>query len=234
METVSMPYVGTELELFARAANWKAYLARQLEPFIVGDVLEVGAGMGANTALFLTPAVDRWTCLEPDGRLASRIDRGFDSRVDVRCGILSDLEENVTFDVIMYIDVLEHIEDDAGELAAAAARLRPGGHLIVLSPAHPWLFSPFDAAIGHWRRYTRRGLRGLGPTGCRPVRLRMLDAVGLLASVANKLLLRSAMPTAGQIALWDRGMVPVSRLVDPLLGHRVGKSVLAVWRREAA
>jgi hypothetical protein len=132
----------------------------------------------------------------------------------------------------MYIDVLEHIEDDAGEIAAAAARLRLGGHLIVLSPAHPWLFSPFDAAIGHWRRYTRKGLRSLGPAGCGLVRLRMLDAVGLLASAANRLLLRSAMPTAGQIALWDRGMVPVSRVIDPVLGHRVGKSVLAVWRRE--
>jgi 16S rRNA A1518/A1519 N6-dimethyltransferase RsmA/KsgA/DIM1 with predicted DNA glycosylase/AP lyase activity len=84
MDTVSMPYVGAELELFARAANWKAYLARQIRPFLAGDVLEVGAGMGANTALFLTPAVRRWTCLEPDGRLASRIDRQSDSRVAIR------------------------------------------------------------------------------------------------------------------------------------------------------
>jgi len=234
MDPAAMAYVGNELDLFSRAATWKSYLAGQVRPFIAGDVLEVGAGIGANTRFLLAETIRHWTCLEPDAQLAARIKHASDARVDVRCGVLADLPVDMAFDSIIYIDVLEHIEDDAAELAAAAARLRPGGHLVVLSPAHPWLFTPFDAAIGHFRRYTRAGLRDLGPPGCRLVRLRMLDAVGMLASIANKLVLRSAMPTAGQIALWDRGMVPLSRLVDPLFGHRLGKSVLAIWRREPA
>ena len=45
-------YVGTELELFQHATRWKAYYARALRRFIVGDVLEVGAGLGA-TSRFL-------------------------------------------------------------------------------------------------------------------------------------------------------------------------------------
>jgi hypothetical protein len=60
-----------------------------------------------------------------------------------------------------------------------------------------------------------------------------LDSVGVIASGANRLLLRSGMPTASQVALWDRVMVPVSRVIDPLFGRRIGKSILGVWRKPA-
>ena len=126
--------------------------------------------------------------------------------------------------------MLEHIEDDAEELRRASKHLKPGGALIVLSPAHPWLFAPFDQAIGHYRRYSRESLRAAAPRHLRRQKLVYLDAVGLLASLANRLLLKQDMPTAGQIKTWDGLLVPCSRLLDPLLGGTVGKSVLGVWR----
>ena len=66
---------------------------------------------------------------------------------------------------------LEHIEDDREGLKLAAAHLRPGGRTIVLSPAHQWLFTPFDAAIGHFRRYNRSMLRSISPPELRIERL---------------------------------------------------------------
>ena len=68
-------------------------------------------------------------------------------------GLIADLPCVPSFDSIVYIDVLEHIKDDSAEIAAATARLRSNGTLVVLSPAHAWLFSAFDAAVGHYRRY---------------------------------------------------------------------------------
>ena len=65
------------------------------------------------------------------------------------------------------------------------------------------------------------------------MKLIYLDSVGLLASAGNRLLLRQSMPTERQILAWDRLMIPVSRVIDPVFGHRLGKSVLGVWRREA-
>ena len=44
-------YVGSELDLFAEARNWKAYWSRRIGSFVRGDVLEVGAGIGSNTEL---------------------------------------------------------------------------------------------------------------------------------------------------------------------------------------
>src|ERR1039458_625005 len=118
------------------------------------------------------------------------------------CGTLASLTDQ-QFDTIIYIDVLEHIDNDREELNQAASHLRPGGHLIVLSPAHQRLFSPFDAAIGHFRRYNRPMLRAISPAGLRLERMRYLDCAGLILSAANMLLLRQTMPTKARLRFWD-------------------------------
>jgi SAM-dependent methyltransferase len=229
-------YAGSELELFEKARNWKKYWRGQIRGFIRGEVLEVGAGIGANTLTLASLEYQRWTCLEPDAALAARIGALIDmapgGRHEAAVGTIETLPAEAKYDAILYIDVLEHIEDDRGEMARAAARLKPGGAVIVLAPAHPFLFTPFDRAIGHFRRYTRNSLRSAAPDTLRLERLVYLDAAGMLASAANRLLLQSSMPTERQILTWDRLLVPVSRLIDPIFAGRVGKTVLGIWRKE--
>jgi SAM-dependent methyltransferase len=228
-------YVGSELELFARARNWKAYWVEQVRPFISGDVLEVGAGLGANTRLLDSGVPRRWVCLEPDARLADRLlalpGRDAGGRYTVVCGTLRDIGSEQRFDTVIYVDVLEHIEQDREELMGAASHLHPGGRVVVLSPAHQWLFSPFDAAVGHVRRYSGSMLRNASPPALRLERIGYLDSVGLLASAANRLLLRQSMPNRRQVRFWDDWMVPISRRLDRLLGYSLGKSILAVWQK---
>jgi SAM-dependent methyltransferase len=231
-------YIGEELELFAAAKNWKAYLAAQMSPFFGPRVLEVGAGMGTTAAALCRGAQREWVCLEPDLRLLAEVEKRLAAGELPACcrpraGTLADFAESELFDTILYVDVLEHIEKDREEAALAYRHLAPGGHLIVLSPAHPFLYTPFDKAIGHYRRYTRKSLAAISPAGSRRVRWRYLDAVGFFASLANRLMLSQSMPTARQLWVWDRLMVPFSRCFDPLFFFSFGKSVLGVWRREA-
>jgi hypothetical protein len=47
----------------------------------------------------------------------------------------------------------------------------------------------------------------------------------------NKAIMRQSMPNYGQIRLWDTWMVPVSKVVDPWIGHNLGKTVVFVWRK---
>jgi trans-aconitate methyltransferase len=231
-----MPYVycGAELDLFAAAENWKSYVRASVMRFLGRTVLEVGAGNGNTTRALCRGEFDRWVCLEPDAALADQLDSAeLPDCCHIRIGTLSDLSEQDEFDTILYIDVLEHIEHDRTELERAAGHLELGGHLIVLAPAHQWLFTPFDESIGHFRRYTRRSLRDAAPAKLSLEKLKYMDSVGMLASLGNRLLLKSAMPTAQQIAIWDRLMVPLSRIADPVLMHAHGKSVLGVWKRGA-
>ena len=58
-----------------------------------------------------------------------------------------------------------------------------------------------------------------------------LDAVGCLASAANRVLLKQSSPTPAQIRTWDRFFVTASRFVDPCVAYRVGKTIVGVWRR---
>lgn len=238
MSQPSFEYVGTELDLFAGASNWRDYWASFVRPLLGEDVLEVGAGIGSVTRL-LHVAGQRWTALEPDPELAQRTRAVLDADrigngVEVVCGSIDDLPVGRSFDTAIYIDVLEHIENDQEEVRRAFDRLRPGGRLVVLAPAHQWLFTPFDKAVGHFRRYGRARLRSLRPENGSEELAIYLDAAGLLASGANRVLLRSAAPTHQQIQLWDRRLVPTSRLIDPLLRHSIGKSVLVVWRKQGS
>lgn len=224
-------YAGSELELFADVHNWKSYWSSKIKPYIAGNVLEIGAGIGANTPYLRHSVMAGWTCLEPDaelfGQLKSKV-RTLDC--EVVCGTAQDLTGR-QFDTILYIDVLEHIEDDKAELERAARLLREQGRVIVLSPAHQGLYTPFDAAIGHFRRYDRASLRSISPDGLRFEKMQYLDSTGLLLSSANRVFLQQSMPTKAQLNIWDHWVIPISRILDRCSFGLAGKSVLAIWQK---
>lgn len=231
-------YAGKELDLFADVHNWKSYWSSRIRHLIRGDVLEVGAGIGSNTPYLDSGGIGRWLCIEPDPELAARLGRNLEQRVgqskyETACGTTKNLDPNVKFDTILYIDVLEHIEDDGGELETAANLLRAGGRLMILSPAHQRLFTPFDAAVGHFRRYNGTMLRSISPASLRLEQLWYLDSAGLLLSAGNRLFLHQSMPSKAQLVFWDKCMIPVSRFLDRCFLGTAGKSIMGIWQREA-
>ncbi len=232
---IHLTYVGTELDLFAHATNWKRYLASCVRPYLGVRVLEVGAGIGSNTKLLYTDQT-RWVALEPDAKLAQRMHEfealgNLPCEIEIVTGTLGVLDEVDRFDTVLYVDVLEHVLDDRAELEHAGMHLGRGGSIVVLAPAHQYLYSPFDKAIGHFRRYNRRMLEEMKVAGLRLDTVRYLDSVGLVASLGNRFVLKSSSPSLPQIRFWDRCLVPISRRADPLVRWHFGKSILAVWRK---
>lgn len=228
-------YVGSELEIFERATNWRDYWSGLVTPFLGSTVLEVGAGIGSLTKL-LSPRVENWLALEPDADLASQIvpsnSEGSKVQLRVQIGDIHSISKSNKFSSIIYADVLEHIESDKEQLNEAASRLEPNGYLIVMSPAHNSLFSEFDHSVGHFRRYNLKDFDALQPTNTRLISGRYLDSVGLLATTLNRFFLRSRMPTKSQVDFWDKKMIPLSRVLDPWVRFKVGKSALGIWQRD--
>jgi SAM-dependent methyltransferase len=228
-----MDYQGNELDLFQHATHWKRYFPAAMRKFIKGDILEVGAGIGANTKYLITPQSTTWTMIEPDPVLAGRIN-GQTSEIDIPKTILNgtiDLVAAKKFDTIIYIDVLEHIENSAGELNKCSNILNTGGHLIILVPAFQFLFSAFDESVGHFRRYNKPMLRKEIPLSLKEKKLYYLDSMGFMASMANKLILRKSEVGPSRLALWDRFLVPLSTILDPVLLHSFGKSLVGVYEK---
>lgn len=229
-------YVGSELDVFSHAKNWKAYWARMIEPFLGDEVLDVGAGIGATAINLSHRTYKTWVELEPDPKLAERIVQGQESgkvptSYQVRVGTTCDLPESELFDTVLYIDVLEHIERDREELQNIAKHMKPNGHVVVLSPAHQYLYTEFDRQVGHCRRYNKTQLKAIKPDSLEIVYLKYMDSVGMLASLSNKVFIKSGNPTLGQVKFWDQLMVPVSRVIDPLIGRTIGKSILSVYKK---
>jgi SAM-dependent methyltransferase len=131
-------------------------------------ILDYGCGTGGNTRFYAS--VGSVVGIEPESsaiRLAQA--RG---EAQYCCGRGNELPFRAeAFDAVVASDVLEHIEDDRSAMSEITRVLRPGGTLVITVPAHPWLFSRHDAALHHFRRYTRSGLRSLVEQGGLKIRV---------------------------------------------------------------
>lgn len=131
-------------------------LARLVPPAPDRLVVEVGCGTGANLAALA--ARYRVLGIEPDAIAAERARQK--SGADVLVGALPACAALIPDEaaVVLCLDVLEHVADDAAALGALAAQIRPGAVLMVTVPALPSLFGAHDRALGHHRRYRRSEL----------------------------------------------------------------------------
>jgi len=145
----------------ARRIILRRLLAREVDWTTGKDVLEVGAGSGANLYALYPPTARVWG-LEPDPAAAERArQRG---TIPILTGSLEALPpplDRMAFDVIGLFDVLEHIADDRRALGDLRTRLRPDGHLLLAVPAYQWMWGRQDMVSHHFRRYTRRRLEAL-------------------------------------------------------------------------
>jgi ubiquinone/menaquinone biosynthesis C-methylase UbiE len=231
-----MPYAGKELELFQHATLWKKYFGSFIKSYLHGKILEVGAGIGSTTIHICDGTQEEWICLEPDRGNWKELDRRIqNTELPVCCvavqGTIDDLPKDKKFNAILYIDVIEHISNEKAELEKAVQLLEPGGYLIILVPAHQRLYSPFDKAIGHHRRYNKKMLEAAVPAGISLRTTRYFDSIGMIAALMNKYFLKQDYPSLRQIHFWDRVLVRISKITDPLTAYSLGKSLIGIWSR---
>ena len=140
----------------------KHCVLRLLSGLAPGHLLEVGCAQG-----------DMLRTLAERGFTGFGVDLSEDAIREARTATLAGLqtrmrvglagEERGTgpYDYVMGLEVLEHIEDDRGRLSEWRGYLNTGGRLLLSVPAHPERWGASDEAVGHYRRYTRAGLRSL-------------------------------------------------------------------------
>jgi SAM-dependent methyltransferase len=136
------------------------------------------------------------------------------------------------FDVLLLLDVLEHVPDDRAFLGdLVAANLRPGGRLLFSVPAWQWLFSSHDVRLRHVRRYAPRDAREiLGGAGLEIVRggglFHSLPPARALQASAERLGLTDGQRHAGE---WG-GSRLLTRVLEGVLGWDTAFSLAASAR----
>ncbi|MBN1435289.1 class I SAM-dependent methyltransferase [Candidatus Fermentibacterales bacterium] len=137
-------------------------LLERLEPELPEDpVLEVGCGTGSMLRSILPVLGGRQVIgmdFNPEGLARARQAGPAASLV---AGDASALPLRGRFSLIMLLDVLEHVEKHAELVGRLAGYLAGDGLLMITVPACQWLWSGFDEASGHLRRYHRREIADL-------------------------------------------------------------------------
>ncbi len=218
------------------AGNYAGWIFELIEPHLGGEVLEIGAGHGTFTEMLARKAT-RVVASDISQRCVSRLRERFrgEEQVEILLGSVDSAAAHGPFDTVVMINVLEHIEDDDGALAELRGRvLRPGGRVVLWVPAFSFLYSDFDRRIGHYRRYTRSGLRAqLSQAGYQVQDVRYVNAVGAVAWLVLARFLRRT-PTHGTpVKVFDRYFVPALKRLEQRWQPPFGQSVLAVASRPA-
>ena len=227
---------GRQLEAAGRdKPRYRRYQYDLIAPHCGRTILEVGAGLGEFAEQF--DDVDRLGLTDVDPGAVDLMARRFAGRPEVQTrtlalGVAPELDEPV--DSVVAINVLEHIEDDAGALRSLATAVQPGGSIVLWVPGYQQLYGEFDRKVGHVRRYTPSTLASAVRRAGLDVEL--VKPVNLLGGIAWWLTVRrggSTSPDSKLVAVFDRFVVPVTRALERVMRPPFGQSVLCVARVRA-
>jgi SAM-dependent methyltransferase len=202
------------------------------------EILDLGCGTGATSAELLpfggVIGLDVGAAaLRHARRRGLAVAQASGERLPVR---------DAAVDVVVALDVLEHLDDDRGALAEIRRVLRPGGLLLATVPAYAFLWSSHDEALGHRRRYARGELRrriaeaGFEIRLCSYVMASILP-IAIAVRLSQRLRRRKAPPQSGYIALPRpvndllAHVAGLDGLIVPIVPLPFGLSIIAVARR---
>ena len=224
----------------ARRRILSSVIARIVRPPANARILELGCGTGHNLATLAKFGSVEASELDDHARelATKRLGRTIEK---VALPDLSKFPAD-SFDMIALLDVLEHVPDDKGSLAAIFTRLKPGGALLVTVPANPWMWSAHDVAHHHHRRYRKSEIETLARQAGFDIDLLSPFNTMLFPLIAGvRLLNKMRGHDSADDALPAK---PVNRALDALFGAEAGLigrlpfpfgvSLVAVLRRPAA
>lgn len=225
------------LESLAASPGIGRWVMTQFEGAVGDRILEAGCGIGNLTNFLLNGA--RTVALDIDPTYVRRVNQRFGhlENVTAVCADLEDPEVHLKladeeFDTIICVNVLEHMDRPDVAIEGFSRMLVPGGRALILVPAHAWLFSAMDEAIGHRKRYEAAGLRRLlEMAGFEIERLHEFNRLGVVGWSINRLTRRTSISRQQVFAF--RMMLPLARSLERV-DRLPGLSLIAIARKPAA
>jgi len=222
------------LESMSKASWYNNWTVNIFKSHLQGDILEVGCGIGSFTEMLLV--YGNVYAIDMDESCIDQTQQAIDQKENVGFG---DIENGnyffgeKTFDVVICINVLEHIEHDKKALKHMYHLLKPGGVLILLVPAHPFLYGKIDQEIGHYRRYTKKGVRALlEELDLDIVYARKMNGLGSIGWWFTGKILKGTSVSEKKLQLFDKiapFVLPIEETIEP----PIGTSVLAIAKKKS-
>ena len=206
----------------ARRRILAALIAREAELPKDARILEIGCGTGHNFEML--GRFGRVDALEVDEAARALAGRRLGRAVgDAPLPGLPGVPDH-EYDLIALLDVLEHVDDRADSLRSIAAKLKPGGRILVTVPAFQWMWSAHDLAHHHKLRYSKKGLRrDAEAAGLRVRKLGYFNSLLFPIAAAVRLLGKAAGRTSSDDKVPPR---PLNVLFETIFGlerHVIGR-----------
>lgn len=228
------------LNVIAGANCFNHWMYQTIKPYITGNTLEIGSGIGNLSAFFLKDNISI-TLSDTEQEYIEILKKKFGGNKNLKSIISINLEHSSLekthpdlkekFDTVFLLNVLEHINDDHLAINNIHFLLKPGGIIVILTPAYPFLFSKLDLALGHHRRYTTGKLKLLlSESGLISIKSFYFNLLGIPAWVYGKIFCLKTIP-AGEMRLFNR-IVPIARLIDKITFRKAGLSAIIVGKKD--
>jgi len=236
----SIEYVGKDLEAMHFAVAYHRWILGLMIPYLGRRIVEVGAGSGSFSEMLCELDTESLVLIEPSemfNELQKRINGNHQTSTirffnNVFSEVAGQIGQTDPPDSILYINVLEHIQDDIAELSSARATLQTGGRIFIFVPALSLLFSDFDRSIGHFRRYGRPELkRKVESAGFEILDLRWFDMPGIIPWLIKYRVMGSRTMEPFGVRAYDRLVVPLIRPLEGLVRPPVGKNLFLIAKK---
>ena len=226
-----MDYAGKELEIFDTAKVFQKYVYFLIKKYFKNKIFEVGAGIGSFTRNYNDSYKEIYLSdLDKNNYLVLK--KKFSKKKNIKINNQKINQINKKFNTIIYLNVLEHIKKDKREINLAISKLNSGGHLIILVPAHQKLYSKFDKAIGHCRRYNINFFKNNKFKNASVEKLIYLDMVGYFLYFCNKIFFKEEIyPSKIKVFLWDKFFSPITIVLDFITNYKYGKNIICVYKK---
>ncbi len=221
------------LESMNQAQWYNQWTLNQFRKFLKGKILEVGCGIGNFTKSLLKfgdiYAIDKdKDYVEKTKKLLKK--------TAVHVGI-GDIEKgkyffkDTRFDSIVCINVLEHVKEDSQAIKNMYEVLNKQGYLILLVPAHPFLYGEIDKSIGHFRRYTKKEIvTKLQMNGFVILKFRSLNFLGSLGWLISGRVLKNKIVDQSKIKLFNL-IAPIFLRIEDFIPPPFGTSFLIIAKK---
>ena len=227
-----MKYPGKELEIFDKASFWRNYLFLLIKKYFGKKILEVGAGIGSFTNIYKNKKL-QINLTEIDNNNFEILKTKFSDSKEIKVEKKYIHQINEKFDTILYLSVLEHIEEDKKEINEAINKLEDSGHLIICVPAHNYMYSNFDREIGHFRRYGESFFKKLSFNNATLKKTFFIDSFGYLLYFFNKLMFsKEVYPSKLKVLVWDKIFIPLTYFLDFITFYKVGKNIICIFKKD--
>ncbi len=226
------------LEIMDGSDRFTEWMYEQIKPYLKGRILEIGSGTGTysrklfrdfpNTSIILSDLDDEYV-----HKLETTFEKERPETYKINLEKKEDFDQVKDFDSAFALNVLEHVEHDVAALQNIYNNMNSGGTLVILVPAHKFLYNCIDIGLDHFRRYDKKEFQQkVSQTKFTIKKMFYFNSLSIPGWYWNGTILKNPIISQNLMKVLNK-LVPILRFIEKyILRKKIGISLVVVMKKE--